>query len=221
MRKCYLAVVISTLAVSGSMACASKTFVRRSVGATNDKVESMVDSLEEVQQRTGKNERRIADVDTKVQGVAETAYAANGAASKASAAAKAAGAKLAALDKANRRLVYDLALTADEANFAFGRAELPADARARIDGLISELAQDPKNVFIEIEGHTDNVGAPGVNAQVGLARAQAVQRYLYDQYQIPLHKMNVITFGEDRPAVSNATKAGRAQNRRVVIRIRA
>ena len=221
MRNRYVAVVVTTLAVGGSLACASKTFVRRSVGATNDKIESMVDTLEEVQQRTGRNERRIADVDTKVQGASDTAYAASAVASKAAKAARAADAKLTAVDKANRRLVYDVALTADEANFTFGRAELPPEAKATIDQLIDELAQDPKNVFIEIEGHTDNVGSRKANAKVGLARAQAVQRYLYDHYQIPLHKMNVITFGEERPAASNSTKSGRAQNRRVVIRIRA
>ena len=53
----------------------------------------------------------------------------------------------------------------------------------------------------------------------GLERAEAVQRYLYEQYQIPLHKMNVISYGEDKPAAPNKTKAGRAQNRRVVIKV--
>ena len=48
---------------------------------------------------------------------------------------------------------------------------------------------------------------------------QQLQRYLYEQYQIPLHKMNVISYGEEKPIAPNKTKAGRAQNRRVVIKV--
>ncbi|PYQ75484.1 MAG: hypothetical protein DMG01_18750 [Acidobacteria bacterium] len=58
-----------------------------------------------------------------------------------------------------------------------------------------------------------------MNRKLGLARAEAVQRYLYDQYHIPLHKMNVITYGGEKPVATNSTKVGRARNRRVVIRI--
>ena len=57
------------------------------------------------------------------------------------------------------------------------------------------------------------------NERIGLARAEAVKRYLYEQYQIPLHKMNVISYGKDKPVAPNKTKAGRAQNRRVVIKV--
>ena len=52
-----------------------------------------------------------------------------------------------------------------------------------------------------------------------LFRSQAVQRYLYEQYQIPLHKMSVISYGQEKPAAPNNTRDGRAQNRRVVIRV--
>jgi outer membrane protein OmpA-like peptidoglycan-associated protein len=221
MRKLYVVGLVSAIALGATTACASKKFVRSSVGATNDKVESMIDALEETQARTARNEKRIAEVDGKVDGVAQSASMANGVATKAASAARAAGAQLEAIDKAQKKLVYDVVLSANEANFAFGKADLPSDARAKIDALIGDLTQDPKNVFIEIEGHTDAVGSNAANAKVGLQRAQAVQRYLYDHYQIPLHKMNVISFGEERPAASNSTPAGRAQNRRIVIRIRA
>ena len=74
-------------------------------------------------------------------------------------------------------------------------------------------------MFIEIEGHTDNVGDPLTNERIGLERAEAVQRYLYEQYQIPLHKISIISYGEEKPAAENKTRDGRAQNRRVVIKV--
>jgi len=52
-----------------------------------------------------------------------------------------------------------------------------------------------------------------------MKRAEAVKEYLYTQHQIPLHKINVISYGEDKPVAPNNTRAGRAMNRRVVVRV--
>jgi peptidoglycan-associated lipoprotein len=220
MRQLCLVVLVTTFA-AGSTACASKKFVRSSVGTTNDKVNEMIASLEETQSQTARHERRIADVDKKTGSASEAARAAYGVASGAAGHARKAGSRLDAIDKASRRLVYDVSLSANEGNFQFGHAELPADARIRIDKMIHQLVEDPQNVFIEIEGHTDSVGSNTINSKVGLSRARAVQRYLYEVHQIPLHRMSIISFGEEKPAASNTTETGRAQNRRVVIRIRA
>jgi len=85
--------------------------------------------------------------------------------------------------------------------------------------MIAGLKADPKGAFFEIEGHTDDVGPTLVNEKLGLERAEAVKRYLYEHHQIPLHKINVISYGEEKPVAPNKTKEGRAQNRRVVIRV--
>jgi outer membrane protein OmpA-like peptidoglycan-associated protein len=58
-----------------------------------------------------------------------------------------------------------------------------------------------------------------MNEKLGLARAEAVKRYLYEKHQIPLHKINVISYGEEKPVAPNNTRDGRAQNRRVVIKV--
>ena len=219
MRKFVIVVSIATLPLAGTVGCATKKMVRTSVGDVNEKVDAMGRSIEQTQERTRKNEKRIGEVDEKVQAADQMARSAHGEASKASNAANAANHKIDALDKASKRLVLDLVLSEDEGNFKFGRTDLPEAATSRIDGLIHQLTQDPKNVFIEIEGHTDNVGDATINKTIGLGRAEADRRYLYEQYQIPLHKMNVISYGADKPIASNKTKEGRAQNRRVQIRI--
>jgi len=127
--------------------------------------------------------------------------------------------KFDAIDRASKRLVYEVVLSEDQGNFKFGKTLLPDEAKQKIDEMVAQLKQDPKNIYLEIEGHTDNVGTPQINERVGLERAEAVKKYLYEQYQIPLHKMNVISYGEDKPIAPNKTKAGRAQNRRVVIKV--
>src|SRR5262252_1434025 len=94
-----------------------------------------------------------------------------------------------------------------------------ARTKAKIDEMINKLKADPNGAFIEIEGHTDNVGGKEINEKIGMERAEVVKRYLFEQHQIPLHKMNVISYGSEKPVASNKTKEGRAQNRRVVIRV--
>jgi outer membrane protein OmpA-like peptidoglycan-associated protein len=85
--------------------------------------------------------------------------------------------------------------------------------------VIDQLMANPQNVYFEIEGHTDSTGSAASNERLGLERAEAVKAYLYEQHQVPLHKMNVISYGEEKPTAPNDTLEGRAQNRRVVVRV--
>jgi peptidoglycan-associated lipoprotein len=226
LRKFFVAVPITVLCVGASTACATKKFVRTSVGEVNEKVDSQGRAIEETQERTRRNEGRISEVDQKAAAAAQRAEAANTAAATAdqnAAAAKAVGAeantKFETMDRANRRLVYEVVLSEDQGNFKFGKTVLPDEAKQKIDEMVAQLKQDPKAIFLEIEGHTDNVGSSKANEAIGLERAESVKRYLYDQYQIPLHKMNVISYGKEKPVAPNKTRAGRAQNRRVVIKV--
>jgi peptidoglycan-associated lipoprotein len=222
-RKFFVAIPITVLFIGGSTACATKKFVRSSVGEVNEKVDSQGRAIEETQERTRKNEGRISEVDQKAQAAAQRAQAANDAAAAAHTAANTVGseanAKFDTIDRASKRLVYEVVLSEDQGNFKFGKTVLPDEAKQKIDAMVAQIKQDPKNIYLEIEGHTDNVGATRTNEQIGLARAEAVKKYLYDQYQIPLHKMNVISYGKDKPVAPNKTKEGRAQNRRVVIKV--
>ena len=218
-RQFFMAVPIVAVAIGGTTACATKKFVRTSVGEVNEKVDSQGRAIEETQERTRRNEGRISEVDQKAGAAAQSAQQANAAAAAAHGAANEVGGRVETMDKANRRLVYEVVLSEDQGNFKFGKTTLPDEAKAKIDEMVAQLKQDPKNIYLEIEGHTDNVGAAKTNEWIGLARAEAVKKYLYDQYQIPLHKMNVISYGKEKPIAPNKTKAGRAQNRRVVIKV--
>jgi outer membrane protein OmpA-like peptidoglycan-associated protein len=225
-RQLVIALPIAALVAGGSTACATKGFVRTSVGEVNEKVDSLGRSLEETQERTRQNEGRIAEVDQKAAAAAQSASAANTAAASANTAATAAGTKadtantkVETLDKASRRLVYEVVLSEDNGNFKFANTELPDEAKAKLDQMVTQIKADPKGVYFEIEGHTDNTGSELTNQKLGLERAEAVKRYLYEQHQVPLHKMNVISYGEDKPASPNNTRDGRAQNRRVVVKV--
>jgi len=242
MRKSLFAVSMLAVTVALAPACASKKFVRTEVGGVNQKVDTLSGTVETVQERTRQNETRIGEVDKKAQDAGASAAAANKAAQGAQTAAdgalaraNAVGTEASAANKATstkidttaaetraeiRKLVYSVTLSEDQGNFKFGKADLPDEAKMRLDQVASQLkSTTDKNVFIEIEGHTDNVGSTTLNKEVGLERAEAVKRYLYEQHQIPLHKMNVISYGKEKPVAPNNTRAGRAQNRRVVVKV--
>jgi outer membrane protein OmpA-like peptidoglycan-associated protein len=211
------------LTVAVAPACATKKFVKTEVGNVNGKVDTLAGTVEETQERTRKNEERIGSVDQKAEAAGRSATEARAAADAAASAAKDVdsrlGGRINAVDAASRKLVFEVTLSEDQGNFAFGKTDLPDAAKMRLDDVIRQVKADPKNIFFEVEGHTDNVGTPQVNERIGMERAEAVKRYLYEQHQIPLHKINVISYGEEKPVAPNNTKDGRAQNRRVVVKI--
>jgi len=233
MRNRYTGLLMAATIVIASAACATKGYVTKQVTDVNEKIEGLSRSVEDTQERTRKNETRIGEVDQKAAQADQKAGQANqraeqaglwakeaeSSAARAGTAAAAASAKAEAVDQASKRLLYQVILSEDQGNFKFGKADLPASAKTQIDELINQLKADPRGAFIEIEGHTDSIGSKQVNERVGLERAEAVKRYLYEKHEVPLHKMNVISYGEDKPIASNKTKAGRAKNRRVVIKV--
>jgi peptidoglycan-associated lipoprotein len=226
MRQLVVTVAAVAVMAGAGSACATKGFVRNSVGEVNDRVETLGQSIEATQQQTKENAARITQVDQKADQVgaaartAQTAATgAQGAATAAQGTADAAAAKASAVDAAFKRLLFQVVISDEQGNFDLGKADLPEDLRGKLDELAKRLKADPAGNYIEIEGHTDSTGADATNNRLGLARAEAAKRYLYEMYQIPLHKINVISYGEEKPVAPNNTRAGRAQNRRVVIKV--
>ena len=218
MRLFVVAVSVAALA-AGSTACATKNFVKERVGQVNDKVESVSKSLEETQERTRKNEAAIADANVKIGQVDQRAAAANSAAAGAKTIADGAVSKTDALDQKTKRVLYQTTLSEDQGNFKFDSADLPDTAKAKIDDVVKPILSNQNGAYFEIEGYTDNIGTKDYNMKLGLARAEAVKRYIYETYHIPLVRIGVISYGSENPVAPNTTKDGRAQNRRVVIKV--
>lgn len=213
-----------TLAVAP--ACATKKFVRTEVGQVNDKVTTLGKSLEETQERVRSAEQKIGEVDTKAvqagqaaQAADKNAMAAQTTGNQAMAVGKEAVAKAEAVEASTKKLIFETVLTDDQAKFRSGVSKLSDEAKAALDQMVAQVKSQKAAIWVEIEGHTDNTGDAAYNERLGLERAEAVKRYLYEQHQVPLHKMNAISFGEEKPVQDNKTRANRAQNRRVVIKV--
>jgi outer membrane protein OmpA-like peptidoglycan-associated protein len=197
----------AALAIAG---CAKKSYVQREVGEVNKKVDAVSAEVEKTQQRVQQNEVRIDSVDKSAQaGIGEAKGSAAAAMSKAQDAEKAAKGKL----------IYTVTLSNDKVHFPVDKAEISDEAKAMIDEAVTPLVSANKGVYFEIEGHTDATGDPAYNFKLGEERALAVRDYIAKTHSIALSRLNVISYGEEKPVVDNKTKDDRAQNRRVVIRI--
>jgi len=103
--------------------------------------------------------------------------------------------------------------------FAFDSAKLTAGDMAQLDELVPVL-NNAKTGFIGgvIEGHTDSIGSEEYNMGLSKRRAESVASYLASQGVNLGSRFATEAFGEAKPIASNDTEAGRAENRRVVIR---
>jgi outer membrane protein OmpA-like peptidoglycan-associated protein len=220
--------VVSCFAVTLAVApaCATKKFVRTEVGQVNEKVTTLGKSLEETQERVRVAEQKIGEVDTKAaqagqaaQVADKNAQAAQQTGTQAMEVGKQAVAKAEAVEASTKKLIFETVLTDDQAKFRSGVAKLSDEAKAALDQMVAQVKSQKSAIWVEIEGHTDNVGDAAYNERLGLERAEAVKRYLYEQHQVPLHKMNAISFGEEKPVQDNKNRANRSQNRRVVIKV--
>jgi outer membrane protein OmpA-like peptidoglycan-associated protein len=207
MRNVVLPCLIAAVLVSG---CATKKYVGREVGEVNTKVDTLSAEVEKTQERVNRNEVRIDNVAKEAQaGIAEAKGSAQQALVRATEAERAAKGKL----------IYTVTLSNDKVTFPVNRAAVSPEAQAMIDEAIAQLKAENRGVFFEIEGHTDSTGPEAYNLKLGEDRALAVRNYIHDQHGIALSRMELISYGEAKPVVDNKSRANRAQNRRVVIKV--
>jgi outer membrane protein OmpA-like peptidoglycan-associated protein len=157
---------------------------------------------------------QIADLD---RGVAD----ARGRADEAMNAANTASAKVDTVDqRINQRIssldVWKLENT-QAVLFRVGSARLTAEGKTLLDELAAKTTSN-NGYLIEIQGFTDSTGSPEANRRLSEARAKAVFQYLAEK-EVPIHKMQIVGFGEAKPIAENTTRAGRQENRRVEVRL--
>src|SRR6266536_5482274 len=104
-------------------------------------------------------------------------------------------------------------------NFRVNSAVLSPQAKQELDGLAAK-ALTAKTYMIEIAGHTDSTGSVAKNFQLSQLRAESVVQYLAVNHKIPLRRfITPMGYGKTDAVADNTTAAGRAQNRRVEVKI--
>jgi outer membrane protein OmpA-like peptidoglycan-associated protein len=180
------ALAVGALSLGG---CATKKFVREQVGVVDTKVGAVDTQVQTQQAHLGQLDQTTRD----------------------------------ALDRANAagklaegKFLYSMVLSDDSVKFPVDKAQLSPEAQTRLMDFVQKLKTDNKNVYLEIQGHTDNTGTKPGNVKLGEDRAEAVRLFMNKQ-GVALNRMSTISYGQDSPVASNKTRAGRAQNRRVVV----
>jgi peptidoglycan-associated lipoprotein len=191
-------------ALIGTTGCATKKYVKQETGAVNTRVDEVQGQVEESESRLNKHDQTLAAHETKMGEISQTAQDALRRAQEAG--------KL-----AEGKFLYETVLTDDKVKFGFDTSDLSPEGQAAIDEFAERLKTENKNVYIEIQGHTDNVGSDKYNEELGLLRAEAVRRYLNQKHGFPLHRINVISYGETAAVADNSSREGRSQNRRVAL----
>jgi len=120
---------------------------------------------------------------------------------------------------AEGKLLYQVTFTDEAVHFAFDKSNLSEKAKGALDSFAGQLKAENENVYVEIQGHTDNVGTEEYNLRLGHGRAEAVYSYLHTQHGIPLHRMDVFSYGESKPIADNNNPTNRAMNRRVTLMV--
>jgi outer membrane protein OmpA-like peptidoglycan-associated protein len=206
------AILVLALLVSvAQFGCATKKYTRTQVSDAETRVTDRVDQqVDDLQGQIETNQTEIkgnkAAISRNEKAVGEASKTAKEALDRAVEAGK----------LAEGKLLFETVLSNDDVRFGFEKSGLSDEAKAALDAFADSLKNENKNIYIEIQGHTDSSGPEEYNFKLGEERAIAVQRYL-SKVGIPLHRMSAISYGEAEPVTTNDTRENRARNRRVVL----
>lgn len=186
-------------------------------------VESRAAPLEE---RATDTESKLSQVEQNAQRLSgqldELAAVANTAKGGAKAAQETADTAIAGVNATNERIssLDDyVPQTVLAVNFRLGSSALSADSKTKLDDIATK-ALNSKGYVVEVSGFADATGSIQTNRMLSQRRADAVIRYLVENHNIPLRR--IITpygFGESHPVAENSSREGRAQNRRVEVKL--
>ncbi len=196
--------IVAVMAVALAPGCATKKYVRQETATIDEKVVDMESAIEENQKRLREHDERLTTLGSLITQQRDEIKSVDG--------------KIEEVRKsAQGKLLFKEVLKNDQAKFKFDSFELGPEAKAALDLFVQKLVEENRGVYLEIQGHTDSTGEESYNLLLGKKRAEAVMEYFYKQYRIPLHRMQVISFGSSVPLSDNKTREGRAENRRVEI----
>jgi len=210
------------IAMAATIGCASKNYVKQ-------QTTPLINKTNELDDLTAKNTRDIKDVDSRAQAgiaavnaktdsVEQKAQAANQTATSAQQMADAANSRVGMLTNTVANLDNYHAVAETSVKFGFNKDNLTQKAKESLDQLAASIAST-QGYIIALEGGTDSVGSADYNYDLSQRRANSVIQYLASKYNVPAHKIYVIGLGKDKPLDSNKTAAGRADNRRVDVRL--
>ena len=187
------AALAAAFAVTG---CATEKYVNTHVAAVDDKITNTQSEADQQKARIAEHDQMMARLDRTSREAMERAEAAG---------------KL-----AEGKFLYNVTIQDDGYKFKVNKYALSDEEKAKLMDFASKLKSDNRNVYIEIQGHTDATGTADYNMTLGDERAEAVRLFLNEQ-GVALNRMDTISYGKTAPIADNKTKAGRAQNRRVNI----
>jgi outer membrane protein OmpA-like peptidoglycan-associated protein len=188
-----LAGALASCATSGDV----DTKIAKAQAQTNKKIESVEGQIEDLQQKQKQTDVRIDQLSQEAKDALKRATEAG--------------------VLAKGKVAFQQTFNEDRIRFGVDKYELDATAKASLDDFATKVKGLKDQYFIEVQGHTDDTGGSRYNEDLGQRRADAVRRYLSRQHGLPLNRMSTISYGDTLPVAPNKTKAGRAQNRRVVI----
>jgi OmpA-OmpF porin, OOP family len=210
------------LSTAFSLGCATKNYVRQ-------QTTPLINKTNELDDLTAQNTKNIKDVDARAQaGIQQVQAKADEVDQKAVAAGQQAGQAQTLADSAMGRVnilsntVANLdnyhVVTEASVHFGFDKDNLTKKAKAALDELATQVAST-KGYIITVQGNTDSTGPADYNYGLSQRRADSVIQYLAAAHGVPAYKIYLIGLGKDKPAESNKTRAGRAANRRVDVRL--
>ncbi len=191
-----LAVGVLGLGALSLGGCATEDFVRKQLAPVDAKTQANADQLAAQQAQLNGHAGHLGQLDKNTRDALDRATAAG---------------KL-----AEGKFLYTMVLSDDSVKFPVDGAELSEEAKTRLMDFVQKLKTDNKNVYLEIQGHTDTKGSKAANNRLGQERADAVRMFL-NRNGVALNRMATISYGDSSPVASNKNRAGRAQNRRVVV----
>jgi len=221
MTRTSLTIVLAAC-IAATFGCTSKNYVKQ-------QTTPLINKTNELDDMTAKNSKDIKDVDARAQAgiqavnaktaeADQKAQAANQNASSAQQVADAANNRVGMLTETVANLDNYRPVAETSVKFGFNKDTLTPKAKEALDQLAGTIATT-RGYIIALEGSTDSVGSSEYNYDLSQRRANSVIQYLASKYSVPAHKIYVIGLGKDKPLETNKTSEGRADNRRVDVRL--